>query len=43
MTDAGEANWLGLVLLFVGAGYIALWWLEDRHLERRVSGGDGNS
>lgn len=43
ITDAGEANWLGLVLLFVGAGYIALWWLEDRHLERRVSGGDGNS
>jgi len=42
ITDAGEANWLGLVLLFVGAGYIALWWLEDRHLERRVSGGDGN-
>lgn len=43
ITDAGEPNWLGLVLLFVGAGYIALWWLEDRHLERRVSGGDGNS
>jgi len=42
LTEAGEANWLGLVLLFVGAGYIALWWLEDRHLERRVSGGDGN-
>jgi hypothetical protein len=38
----GEANWLGLVLLFVGAGYVALWWLEDRHLERRVSGDDGN-
>lgn len=36
---SGEANWLGLVLLFVGAGYIALWWLEDRHLERRVLGG----
>jgi hypothetical protein len=42
MTNAGEPNWLGLVLLFVGAGYVALWWLEDRHLERRVSGGDGN-
>ena len=42
ITEAGEANWLGLVLLFVGAGYVALWWLEDRHLERRVSGGDGN-
>jgi hypothetical protein len=42
ITEAGEPNWLGLVLLFVGAGYIALWWLEDRHLERRVSGSDGN-
>ena len=42
ITAAGEPNWLGLVLLFVGAGYVALWWLEDRHLERRVSGGDGN-
>jgi len=42
ITDAGEPNWLGLVLLFVGAGYVALWWLEDRHLERRVSGDDGN-
>jgi hypothetical protein len=40
---SGGANWLGLVLLFVGAGYIALWWLEDRHLERRVlGGGQGN-
>ena len=42
ITDAGEPNWLGLVLLFVGAGYVALWWLEDRHLERRVGGDDGN-
>ena len=42
ITDAGEANWLGLVLLFVGGGDIALWWLEERHLERRVSGGDDN-
>ena len=45
ITSNGEPNWLGLVLLFVGAGYVALWWLEDRHLERRVTGGtagDGN-
>jgi hypothetical protein len=45
MTDSGEPNWIGLVLLFVGAGYIALWWLEDRHLERRTGGappGNGN-
>ncbi|MGH8713352.1 MAG: hypothetical protein ACREYB_05015 [Casimicrobiaceae bacterium] len=39
MTDSGEPNWIGLVLLFVGAGYLALWWLEDRHLERRAAGG----
>ncbi len=39
ITENGEPNWLGLVLLFVGAGYVALWWLEDRHLERRVTGG----
>jgi hypothetical protein len=41
----GDANWLGLVLLFVGTGYVVLWWLEDRHLERRVTGdgaGDRN-
>jgi hypothetical protein len=42
ITEAGEPNWLGLVLLFVGVGYVALWWLEDRHLERRVSSTDGN-
>ena len=41
ITDSAEPNWVGLVLLFVGAGYIALWWLEDRHLERRVIGGSG--
>jgi hypothetical protein len=39
ITSNGEPNWLGLVLLFVGAGYVALWWLEDRHLEQRVTGG----
>jgi hypothetical protein len=39
ITESGEPNWLGLVLLFVGVGYVALWWLEDRHLERRVTGG----
>ncbi len=41
ITDSAEPNWVGLVLLFVGAGYVALWWLEDRHLERRVIGGSG--
>ena len=33
MTGEGNPNWLGLVLIFVGLGYIALWWLEGRHLE----------
>jgi Domain of unknown function (DUF6249) len=27
-----EANGLGLVLLFVGLGFVALWWFEQRHL-----------
>jgi hypothetical protein len=26
----GEANGLGLVLLFVGVGYVVLWWFEER-------------
>jgi hypothetical protein len=42
ITDRGQPNWLSLVLLFVGAGYVALWWLEDRHLERRAGGGPGD-
>ena len=28
--DDGSPNGLGLVLLFVGIGYIVLWWFEDR-------------
>jgi hypothetical protein len=27
-----EANGLGLVLLFVGLGFVVLWWFEQRHL-----------
>jgi hypothetical protein len=34
VTGSGEPSWVGLVLLFVGAGYIVLWWLEGRHLEQ---------
>lgn len=30
LTD-GEANWLGLTCLFVGAGFCFLWFFEDRH------------
>jgi hypothetical protein len=29
--DDGSPNGLGLVLLFVGIGYVVLWWLEDRN------------
>jgi hypothetical protein len=39
---SSSANWLGLMLLFVGIGYIVLWWLEDRHIaQRNSSGGSG--
>jgi hypothetical protein len=38
MTNSGSPNWIGLVLLFVGAGYVVLWWLEDRHLEQAGAG-----
>jgi hypothetical protein len=30
----GEASWVGLILLFIGIGYISLWWLEGRHLDQ---------
>ena len=33
LTSGGGPSWIGLVLLFVGAGYVALWWLEGRHLD----------
>ncbi len=32
ITGAGEPSWVGLILLFVGIGYLVLWWLEGRHL-----------
>jgi hypothetical protein len=37
MIEHGSASWLGLMLLFVGVGYIVLWWLEDRHLAQNDS------
>jgi hypothetical protein len=40
LVSAGEPSWLGLVLLFVGVGYVVLWWLEGRHLQRSNAGGD---
>ena len=40
MVENGSANWLGLVLMFLGLGYILLWWFEDRHLQRRETGAE---
>jgi hypothetical protein len=40
MVESGSASWVGLVLMFLGVGYILLWWFEDRHLQRRESGAD---
>jgi hypothetical protein len=33
LISSGGPNSVGLVLLFVGAGYVVLWWLEGRHLD----------
>jgi hypothetical protein len=38
MLDDGSPNGLGLVLLFVGIGYIVLWWFEDRQFPSKGSG-----
>jgi hypothetical protein len=32
MIDEGSANGLGLVLLFVGIGYLVLWYFEERRI-----------
>jgi hypothetical protein len=42
MTESGSPSWLGLVLLFVGVGYVVLWWLESRHLEQAGGGRPAN-
>jgi hypothetical protein len=42
VTASGEPSWLGLILLFVGVGYVALWWLEGRHLEQAGATRAGN-
>ena len=34
---SGSPNWLGLALLFVGIGYLVLWWLEDRRFTQRTA------
>jgi hypothetical protein len=38
MVEHGSASWVGLVLMFLGVGYIVLWWFEDRHLKRHETG-----
>jgi len=38
MVEHGSASWVGLVLMFLGIGYIVLWWFEDRHLKRHETG-----
>ena len=38
MLDDGSPNGLGLVLLFVGLGYVILWWFEDRQLPPAAGG-----
>lgn len=35
MLDDGSPNGLGLILLFVGIGFVVLWYLEDRQNEER--------
>src|SRR4030095_12399487 len=40
--DDGPPNGLGLVLLFVGIGYIVLWWFEDRQVAPGGSGAGPN-
>jgi hypothetical protein len=42
LVSSAEPSWFGLVLLFVGVGYVVLWWLEGRHLDQaRTDTSDG--
>ena len=38
MFDDGSPNGLGLVLFFVGVGYLVLWWYEERQFAPRGGG-----
>ncbi len=40
MVENGSASWVGLVLMFLGIGFILLWWFEVRHLKRHETGTD---
>jgi hypothetical protein len=44
ITGSGEPSWVGMILLFVGVGYLVLWWLEGRQLAEASSTppGDGS-
>lgn len=42
ITNSGEPSWVGMILFFVGIGYIVLWWLEGRHLRQASAAGPGN-
>ena len=43
MLDDGTANSVGLVLLFVGIGYLVLWYFEERHVAAPRDSGAGTS
>ena len=38
MVEEGSASWFGLVLLFVGIGYLVLWYFEDRQAAAFTAG-----
>ena len=42
MFDDGSPNGLGLVLFFVGIGYLVLWWYEERQFAPRGGGAGTN-
>jgi hypothetical protein len=43
ITGDGEPSWVGLILLFVGIGYVVLWRLEGRHLQQTAATSPGDS
>jgi hypothetical protein len=43
LLDDGSPNGLGLILLFVGIGFVVLWYLEDRQAEERPGTPTGRS